>query len=380
MRTDRLRMPRRHRVRPRHRRPPGRGGHRRAGRRGPGGAGAPVPPAGRPAAGRAAGRPARRATVSRRWTPPSASCTRRPRCAPTDWLVLLDLLSSPGMTNEAIRVYLARGLTDVGADERYVAEHEEATMTAAPGAPGRGARRRVRRADHQRLRGGRHPGLRGRARPTGSPRCAPADAFWAARPQLTPPATRPCARTADVGPGVTARDGDRQPAPPSTGWCGLPGPPGGRARLGHEHAAVLPARSAPVPGVPGRARRATIWPRSPASRSASSWPTCARATTAIRRCRPARPGGPSSPCAGCTASPCARVWSTADVAHEISPPVPAKRLPKAISVDDVERLLEAASIDDTPLGRARPGPARAAVRHRARGSPRRSGWAWTTST
>jgi integrase/recombinase XerD len=40
---------------------------------------------------------------------------------------------------------------------------------------------------------------------------------------------------------------------------------------------------------------------------------------------------------------------TVDVAHEISPPVPAKRLPKAISVDDVERLLEAASITDTPL-------------------------------
>ncbi len=40
---------------------------------------------------------------------------------------------------------------------------------------------------------------------------------------------------------------------------------------------------------------------------------------------------------------------TADVAHEVSPPVPAKRLPKAISVDDVERLLEAASFADTPL-------------------------------
>ena len=38
-----------------------------------------------------------------------------------------------------------------------------------------------------------------------------------------------------------------------------------------------------------------------------------------------------------------------DVAHEVTPPVPAQRLPKAISVDDVERLLEAASYADTPL-------------------------------
>ena len=40
---------------------------------------------------------------------------------------------------------------------------------------------------------------------------------------------------------------------------------------------------------------------------------------------------------------------TVDVAHEITPPMPAQRLPKAISVDDVERLLEAASFNDTPL-------------------------------
>ena len=40
---------------------------------------------------------------------------------------------------------------------------------------------------------------------------------------------------------------------------------------------------------------------------------------------------------------------TVDVAHEITPPVPAQRLPKAISVEDVERLLEAASFADTPL-------------------------------
>ena len=39
-----------------------------------------------------------------------------------------------------------------------------------------------------------------------------------------------------------------------------------------------------------------------------------------------------------------------DVAHDVSPPPPPRRLPKAISVDEVERLLEAANTSDSPLG------------------------------
>ncbi|MEP6599312.1 MAG: site-specific tyrosine recombinase XerD [Actinomycetota bacterium] len=38
-----------------------------------------------------------------------------------------------------------------------------------------------------------------------------------------------------------------------------------------------------------------------------------------------------------------------DVAREVRPPATPRRLPKAISVDDVERLLEAAGFDATPL-------------------------------
>ena len=38
-----------------------------------------------------------------------------------------------------------------------------------------------------------------------------------------------------------------------------------------------------------------------------------------------------------------------DVAHEITPPPPPRRLPKAISVEDVSRLLDAAGAADTPL-------------------------------
>jgi len=46
-----------------------------------------------------------------------------------DWQVLLDLHTSPGMTDEAIRIYLARELTDVAESERHSAEGEELELT-----------------------------------------------------------------------------------------------------------------------------------------------------------------------------------------------------------------------------------------------------------
>lgn len=53
-------------------------------------------------------------------------------CRATDWRVLVDFYSSPGITNERLRVFLARGLTVVSATERgYVPEHEEAYLTVA---------------------------------------------------------------------------------------------------------------------------------------------------------------------------------------------------------------------------------------------------------
>ncbi len=42
-------------------------------------------------------------------------------------------------------------------------------------------------------------------------------------------------------------------------------------------------------------------------------------------------------------------WTTVDVAHEVRPPAPARRLPKAISVSQVEALLSAPDTE-TPLG------------------------------
>jgi 8-oxo-dGDP phosphatase len=46
-----------------------------------------------------------------------------------DWHVLLDLYPSPGMSDEAIRVYLARQLVAVADRDRFVPEHEEITLT-----------------------------------------------------------------------------------------------------------------------------------------------------------------------------------------------------------------------------------------------------------
>jgi len=49
-----------------------------------------------------------------------------------DWRVLADYLSSPGISTERLRVFLARGLSVVPADgHEYVRQHEEAYLTVA---------------------------------------------------------------------------------------------------------------------------------------------------------------------------------------------------------------------------------------------------------
>lgn len=44
------------------------------------------------------------------------------------WHLLADVFTSPGMTTEATRVFLARGISEVVEGERYVGEHEEADL------------------------------------------------------------------------------------------------------------------------------------------------------------------------------------------------------------------------------------------------------------
>jgi 8-oxo-dGTP pyrophosphatase MutT (NUDIX family) len=47
------------------------------------------------------------------------------------WWVLTEFATSPGMTDEAVRIFLARGVTEVERADRYVASGEEASMTVA---------------------------------------------------------------------------------------------------------------------------------------------------------------------------------------------------------------------------------------------------------
>lgn len=98
-----------------------------------------------------------------------------------EWHVLVDLYTSPGMTNEAIRVFLARGLVDVPDQERFVPEHEEITLTVT--------RVPLREALHRALAGkltnaAAVAGVSAAAacRATGWRMLRPPDAPWAARP------------------------------------------------------------------------------------------------------------------------------------------------------------------------------------------------------
>jgi 8-oxo-dGDP phosphatase len=53
-------------------------------------------------------------------------------CEAADWRVLADYLTSPGISTERLRVFLARRLTMVPAEQReYVRHHEEAYLTVA---------------------------------------------------------------------------------------------------------------------------------------------------------------------------------------------------------------------------------------------------------
>ena len=48
-----------------------------------------------------------------------------------DWHVLTDLFLSPGSSREALRIYLARGITEVPEGQRHTRTHEEAEITTA---------------------------------------------------------------------------------------------------------------------------------------------------------------------------------------------------------------------------------------------------------
>ena len=124
----------------------------------------------------------------------------------------------------------------------------------------------------------------------------------------------------------------------------------GRARAGRQHPEVLPARPAAVRRLarrPGR-RRPRRRPRGrPSSaflvalREGDAGPPAARA----RRRRPAR----SSRCAGFHRFAVRDGLTAVDPSAAVRPPAPAKRLPKALPLADIEGILEAAGAPGTAL-------------------------------
>jgi ADP-ribose pyrophosphatase len=98
-----------------------------------------------------------------------------------EWHVLADLLTSPGGSDEAIRVYLARELSTVDETERHTREAEEAVMTIeAVGLDT--AVDMVLDGTIQNATCAAGVLAAARARDTGFAGLRPADAPWAARP------------------------------------------------------------------------------------------------------------------------------------------------------------------------------------------------------
>jgi 8-oxo-dGDP phosphatase len=96
-----------------------------------------------------------------------------------EWNVLLDLYPSPGMSNEAVRVFLARELSPSGT--QFEAEHEESTMTVTREPLAEAVRRVMTGSiNNASTVAGILAAVHGRA--TGWRDLRPADARWSARP------------------------------------------------------------------------------------------------------------------------------------------------------------------------------------------------------
>ena len=108
-------------------------------------------------------------------------------------------------------------------------------------------------------------------------------------------------------------------------------------------------------------------PRSPPRTSRGSWPGCGRAATDHAPLAASSAARAVAAVRGLHAFAAAEGMAAADVAGRLRPPAPPRRLPRAIGVAEVERLIAAAGAGDgpgNPRPAARPGSARTALRHR----------------
>ena len=111
----------------------------------------------------------------------------------------------------------------------------------------------------------------------------------------------------------------------------------------------------------------------------ATWPGCGRATRTTRRWPPARRAGRWSRSAGCTPSPSAEGTD----GGRPGPAGAGRRrrpggCPRRSRWPEVERLLDAAGPGDGPARAAGTGRCWSCCTGPGRGSPRRSGWTWTT--
>jgi ADP-ribose pyrophosphatase len=102
------------------------------------------------------------------------------RLAADDWAVLVDLYTSPGFSDEAIRIFLARGLNDHH-DAHFEPEHEERSLTVSREPLAEAVRRALTGSiSNAAAVAGLLAAVHGRA--TGWRDLRPADAPWPARP------------------------------------------------------------------------------------------------------------------------------------------------------------------------------------------------------
>ena len=151
-------------------------------------------------------------------------------------------------------------------------------------------------------------------------------------------------------PDLLGRPPEPEPAPrrrPGARSARMAQPPGRGAGRVVQHAEVLPARPGPLHGIPGG--RDITEPTAVTEAHVSDF------LASLREGSEGHP--PLAPSSAARTLVAVRGFhrflvlegdTAQDPAGAVSPPRPPSRLPKAISVDDVERLLSAAAVGDTP--------------------------------
>ncbi len=264
--------------------------------------------------------PRRRRRAAERWRRRGSS-PRRPGSPPRRSTSWPPTTSAPGLTDETIVLYLATGLTEVPTDRHGPEEHAmtvERIPLDARARHGRGRSHHRRQDDH---RAHAH---------------VPTPVMVASRvAEARATRTTPCPSRSRTSSSGCRPSGAARPAPsPPTGATCAPTWPGCASR-----GTTLDRR-----------RPRTTCRRTSPSSAAASW---RRPRWPARWCR----------CEPSTASSPTRAARPTDPGAHLELPRVPQGLPKALTEEEVGRLLDA-PVGEGPVGAARPGHARGALRHR----------------